>query len=149
MEIPGVHQGYTSTIPPEELVDLIDTLIENRRGGIDLFFSCISAYVKPTSPHYPRISRHYGAEGVIFANCIEGKSQLHVHSTGDVMICELGAPEVIGNVFVTPLVDLIQSRPEKLMAFIRKHHGEGAHVCLRNCSTPYEVKPPRSLPVLF
>jgi MoaA/NifB/PqqE/SkfB family radical SAM enzyme len=139
MEIPGVHEGYKSTIAADELADLISDLIDNRRPDVTLYFSCVSAYIKPGSPNYKKISKHYATKGVTFASCIEGKNQLHVHSTGDVMICELGAPEIIGNVFATPLSEIVGSEPEQLKAFIKKHHLDGAHACFRHCNTPGEV----------
>jgi MoaA/NifB/PqqE/SkfB family radical SAM enzyme len=139
MEIPGVHEGYKSTIAPDDLAEYISNLIDHRQPDVNLYFSCVSAYIKPNSPNYKKISKHYSTRGVSFASCIEGKNQLHVHSTGDVMICELGAPEIIGNVFETPLSRIVGSEPEQLKAFIKKHHLDGAHMCFRHCNTPGEV----------
>ncbi|HEY0514089.1 MAG TPA: radical SAM protein [Thermoanaerobaculia bacterium] len=141
MEIPGVHEGYKSTTPVEELALLLGNLIEHQRPGMNMYFSCLSAYIKPTSPHFPKIRQYYGREGVFFAGCIEGKNQLHVHSNGDIMLCELGAPSVIGNVFATRLSKLVESRPESLLSFVKSKHVDGTHVCFRNCDTPAEKKP--------
>jgi len=148
MEIPGIHEGYTSTTPADELAELLCDLIDHQRPGVHMYFSCLSAYIKPTSPSFPRIRPYYGRDGVHFAGCIEGKNQLHVHSNGDIMLCELGAPSVIGNVFQTRLSHLVESRPESLLSFVKSKHVDGTHVCFRNCDTPGEKKAASPLRVL-
>ena len=87
----GRHLG--DPIPPEELVGVLSDLIDQRRPGVNLYFSCLSAYVKPASPLFQRIAKYYGFEGVIFAACIEGNNQLHVHSNGDIIVLSCSRPD--------------------------------------------------------
>jgi MoaA/NifB/PqqE/SkfB family radical SAM enzyme len=140
MEIPAVHTGYKTTLQPETIAASIVELLENRNEELELSFSCLSAYFRTTDPLWQRISPHLQAKGVRVAHCIEGKSQLHLHSNGDVLICELGNPDVIGNVFERPLADIFASPSEKLKAFLSSKHGQETFTCLRRFSYPHEAK---------
>ncbi len=135
-EIPSIHSGYGSVLGAERVAGGIRALLEARVDGVELFFSCLSAYFGDDSPHWSVFDGHIGPGRVSVARCIEGKSQLHVHSDGSVLICELGWPEPIGNVFETSLANIFRSPPEPLRAFLDSGHNHFAGVCHRKCDHP-------------
>ncbi|QKV96371.1 radical SAM protein [Streptomyces sp. NA02950] len=134
MEIPGVHQGYENTLSADAICDAITRLVTARDPRTTIFFSCLSAYFRPGSESWRRLQPLLRDPGVIYASCIEGKAQLHLHSNGDVLICELGAPEVIGNIFDTPLLRLYEES-EKLREFVQSKHEEATFSCFRHFDT--------------
>jgi MoaA/NifB/PqqE/SkfB family radical SAM enzyme len=135
MEIPGIHQGYENTLDADTILASISELCEARDPRTTLFFSCLSAYFRPKSEPWRRLQPLLRDPGVVYASCIEGKAQLHLHSNGDVMICELGNPEVIGNVFSTDMLTMYEESP-RLKAFIQKKHEEETFSCFRHFDTP-------------
>ena len=135
MEIPSVHQGYENTLESEVICDSIADLVESRDPRVTLFFSCLSAYFRPNSDEWKRLQPLFRDPGVIYASCIEGKAQLHLHSNGDVMICELGSPDVIGNVFVTDMLTMYEQSP-KLKAFVQSKHEDQTFSCFRHFDKP-------------
>lgn len=57
--------------------------------------------------------------GVYFPHCIEGKTQLHLHGNGDILISELCHPVVIGNIYKgTSLKDIYKPMPVELERFL-------------------------------
>jgi len=135
LEIPSVHQGYENTLDSELICNSIADLAEARDQRVTLFFSCLSAYFRPKSESWKRLQPLFRDPGVIYASCIEGKAQLHLHSNGDVMICELGNPEVIGNVFVTDMLTMYEESP-KLKAFVQSKHEDQTFSCFRHFDKP-------------
>lgn len=135
MEIPSLHQGYQNTLDADTILRSISTLCEARDPRTMLFFSCLSAYFRPKSEAWQRLQPLLRDPGVIYASCIEGKAQLHLHSNGDVMICELGNPDVIGNVFETDILAMYEESP-KLKEFISKKHDEESFSCFRHFDKP-------------
>lgn len=135
MEIPSVHQGYENTLSPQRVCDSIATLVEAREPGCTLYFSCLSAYFKPDSESWLRLRPLFRDPGVVYASCIEGKAQLHLHSNGDVMICELGCPEVIGNVFQQDLLDIFE-QSVRLQEFVQSKHEDLTFSCFRHFDAP-------------
>ncbi|WP_305788039.1 radical SAM protein [Symbioplanes lichenis] len=135
MEIPSVHQGYANTMDTEAVLGAITTMIEARDPRTTIYFSCLSAYFNPRSDTWKRLQLLLRDPGVIYASCIEGKAQLHLHSNGDVMICELGNPDVIGNVFETDMLRMYDESP-KLREFVQKKHEEETFSCFRHFDKP-------------
>jgi MoaA/NifB/PqqE/SkfB family radical SAM enzyme len=152
MEIPSVHQGYENSLDQSRICEAIVRLVEARDPNCILYFSCLSAYFKPGSHHWNRLQPLFRDPGVIYASCIEGKAQLHLHSNGDVMICELGCPEVIGNVFEQDMLTIYGTSP-RLQQFIQSKHEEQTFSCFRHFDYPMQKehkKPdgPMLLPML-
>lgn len=141
MEIPGIHQGYENTLGTDTILDSIAALCESRDPRTTLYFSCLSAYFRPRSEPWRRLQPLLHEPGVVYASCIEGKAQLHLHSNGDVMICELGNPDVIGNVFATDIEELYRESP-KLKAFIESKHEEETFSCFRHFDSPGQTTTP-------
>ncbi|WP_328340481.1 radical SAM protein [Micromonospora sp. NBC_00421] len=135
MEIPSVHQGYANTLDADRVCTAIANLVEQRDPRTTLFFSCLSAYLRPGSDGWKRLQPLLRDPGVIYASCIEGKAQLHLHSNGDVMICELGNPDVIGNVFETDMLAMYEESP-KLKAFVQSKHEDQTFSCFRHFDKP-------------
>lgn len=131
MEIPGVHQGYENTLSADVICDAITELVSARDPRTSIFFSCLSAYFRPGTEAWKRLQPLLRDPGVIYASCIEGKAQLHLHSNGDVLICELGAPEVIGNIFGKDLLSIYEESP-KLQEFVQSKHEESTFSCFRH-----------------
>lgn len=148
MEIPSIHQGYENTLDAITILDSIGNLCASRDPRTTLFFSCLSAYFRPKSDAWNRLQPLLRDPGVIYASCIEGKAQLHLHSNGDVMICELGNPEVIGNVFETDMLTMYEQSP-KLKAFIEKKHEEETFSCFRHFDKPGQKSQNPGGPVLL
>lgn len=146
MEIPSLHQGYENTLDHDRICESIARLVESRDPSCTLFFSCLSAYFRPGSEHWKRLQPLFRDPGVIYASCIEGKAQLHLHSNGDVMICELGNPDVIGNVFEQDMLTMYETSP-RLQAFILAKHDENSFSCFRHFDKPgvKEVKSSQTL----
>jgi MoaA/NifB/PqqE/SkfB family radical SAM enzyme len=138
MEIPSLHQGYESTLGSDEIARAIVELVEARDPRTTLFFSCLSAHFPRTSDAWRLVQPVFATPGVVNSSCIEGKAQLHVHSNGDVMICELGCPEVIGNVFDDDLLTLFNAPGSRLQQFIQKKHEDETFSCFRSCDKPGE-----------
>ncbi|MBQ0984733.1 radical SAM protein [Streptomyces sp. F63] len=135
MEIPSVHQGYGNTLDRDRLCAAIARLTGARHPDCTLYFSCLSAYFRPGGEHWDRLRPLFRDPGVVYANCVEGKAQLHLHSNGDVLICELGCPEVIGNVFEQDLLTLHRTSP-RLKEFVRSKHEERTFSCFRHTDRP-------------
>jgi hypothetical protein len=57
------------------------------------------------------------------------------------MICELGSPDVIGNVFTTDIMELYRDSP-KLKAFIESKHEEETFSCFRHFDSPGQAVAP-------
>lgn len=138
MEIPSLHQGYESTLGTDEIARAIVELVEARDPRTTLYFSCLSAHFPRTSLAWKVVQPVFADPGVVNSSCIEGKAQLHIHSNGDVMICELGCPEVIGNVFDDDLLTLFKTPGSRLQQFVRKKHEEQTFSCFRSCDKPGE-----------
>ena len=117
--IPIAARDWDEVLPRERIEALIEKLIANRIEDMSLFFSCVD--IEPQSEFYGRVIEHIQRGGVHFPSCIEGRSQLHVHSNGDVLICELGHPEVIGNLHNgVRLRTILQDRPAPLAEFLER-----------------------------
>ena len=135
-EIPSIHTGYGAMLRPNEVMQAVRTLIDNQQPELRLYFSCMSAYFGSDQNFWSVFKPGLQRGSVVIASCIEGRSQLHVHSNGDILICELGQPAVIGNVFQTSLIDIFNSPPEPLRAFLQSGHDKAAGGCFRSKSYP-------------
>jgi MoaA/NifB/PqqE/SkfB family radical SAM enzyme len=135
MEIPSVHQSYRNTLGKDRILAAIARLAESREPSCVLFFSCLSAYFQPGSDQSSKLRQLFADPGVVYASCIEGKAQLHLHSNGDVMICELGCPEVIGNVFDQSMLTIYETSA-RLKQFIERKHEQHSFSCFRHVEFP-------------
>ncbi|MNU05394.1 hypothetical protein D3C72_2501830 [compost metagenome] len=55
------------------------------------------------------------------SQCIEGKTQLHLHGNGDILISELCYPVVIGNIYKgTKLADIFKDMPPALQDYLER-----------------------------
>jgi MoaA/NifB/PqqE/SkfB family radical SAM enzyme len=137
MEIPSVHQGYLNTMSPGEVMSSIEGLVASHDPRTTMYFSCLSAYFSRQSDEWARLSAHFEHPNLVMSNCVEGKSQLHLHSDGAVMICELGAPEIVGNIFETDLLSIYDGSTA-LQEFVASKHDEDSFSCFRHCAEPAE-----------
>jgi MoaA/NifB/PqqE/SkfB family radical SAM enzyme len=107
------HSGWDAIAAREELTRAVAELINNRRPEMTLYFTCMDRFADALG--------FREQSGVYFSHCVDGKKQLHLHGNGDVLICELCHPVVIGNIFQgTSLRDIYQNRPAPLAEFLEK-----------------------------
>lgn len=85
---------WTSSVKSAEICQLIKDIYNEKPAEMSIYFSCL-----PDSVLKKINKKHYGQSKIYFPSCIDGKNQLHLHSNGDVLICELGYPQVLGNIF--------------------------------------------------
>ena len=89
--------------------------------NVEIYFSCVRDNI-PKKLFEEIKSFAKEKRNVFFPSCIEGKNQLHLHNNGDILICELGCPTVIGNILNgTDLNSILQKPPKKLKEFISNH----------------------------
>ncbi|NOQ70377.1 MAG: radical SAM protein [Crocinitomix sp.] len=114
--VPQEQKCWDDVVSPEEIRDVIRKVIHNKPENLEIFFSCLNLC---GTEFMAEIAPFYNKNGVFFPGCIEGKKQLHLHSNGDVLVCELGAPKVIANVFKgDKLVDIHDNMHPDLEKFL-------------------------------
>ncbi|MEJ8305673.1 radical SAM protein [Saccharibacillus sacchari] len=105
--------GWNAVASRESLVRSVRELIANRRPDTDLYLTCMDRFLDKLG--------FKEEPGVYFSNCVDGKKQLHLHGNGDILICELCRPEIIGNVYEgTDLRTIYANRPKALDEFLEK-----------------------------
>ncbi len=115
------HSGWNKTIFKEKVNLMITEIINCKKPDSLVYFSCLDLADYPT---FREQEEELKKQGIFFPRCIEGKKQLHLHSNGDILICELGYPVVLDNLFANPgaFVDIYSNKmPEKLTDFISQH----------------------------
>ncbi|MNI76745.1 hypothetical protein D3C73_1329950 [compost metagenome] len=76
-----------------------------------LYFTCMDRFMEELG--------FQEQENVYFAHCIEGKTQLHLHGNGDILISELCHPVIIGNIYDgMPLANIYKEMPTALQQFL-------------------------------
>jgi len=119
--IPIENNKWENLTDLQKLTEITKSLIMIKNEDVKIYFSCFRKNI-PGNLFEELLSFAEGKKNVFFPDCIEGKSQLHLHSNGDIIICELGFPEVIGNAFNgTDLNFKNQRLPKKLEEFISNH----------------------------
>lgn len=137
--VPIAQTGWEDILPRSQVEAVIENLLENRQPEMKLYFSCVD--IGPTGPFRQKVMQYVAQGNVYFPACIEGRNQLHLHSNGDVLICELGYPTVIGNVNDgTRLDDLLRNKPPALVEFLARS-GNGKCVCSWRAAGPAAFAP--------
>ncbi|MGF7048138.1 MoaA/NifB/PqqE/SkfB family radical SAM enzyme [Paenibacillus sp. DS2015] len=105
------HTGWKSIAAREALKEAVNDLIKHKKEDTILYFTCMD-----------RFAERLGFQeqpGVFFPHCIEGKTQLHLHSNGDVLISELCHPVIIGNINKgTEINNIFSNMPAPLSEFL-------------------------------
>ena len=78
-------------------IEAIESLIINKHEDDEMYVTCVC--VDKNGDFFRNISSEYKKGKVQFPYCIEGKKQLHLHSNGDIIICDIGKPVLLGNIF--------------------------------------------------
>ena len=105
------HTGWHALPTPEELKRAVNRLIDGKPDDMTVYLTCMDRFAD-------RIGIPHG-KNVHIARCIEGITQLHLHSNGDILISELCHPVVIGNVFAgTSLRDIYARMPPELREYL-------------------------------
>lgn len=107
------HTGWEGVLKEQEIKEAVDKLIAHRREGMSLYFTCIDRFAdKLDFKEQPNVH---------LTHCIEGKTQLHLHGNGDVIISELCHPVVIGNIYKgLSLKDVYENMPKPLSRFLNE-----------------------------
>ena len=95
IQTPVQQSNWNASLPPEKLKEAIETLLTVKKPDSEFYFTCLE--IDPASHFYKKIEKLIQQGGVYFPYCIEGIKQLHLHSNGDILICDIGNPVVLGN----------------------------------------------------
>jgi MoaA/NifB/PqqE/SkfB family radical SAM enzyme len=107
------HTDWSQIVSKASLVQSVTALIENKKPDTTLYFTCMDRFAEQLDLREQ--------PGVYFSNCVDGTKQLHLHGNGDILICELCHPVVIGNIYDgTPLKDIYKQQPAALTDFLDK-----------------------------
>ncbi|MCK6074606.1 radical SAM protein [Paenibacillus silvae] len=107
------HTDWSQIVSKASLVQSVKALIENKKPDTTLYFTCMDRFADRLNLREQ--------PGVYFSNCVDGTKQLHLHGNGDILICELCHPVVIGNIYKgTSLRDIYKQQPAALTDFLEK-----------------------------
>lgn len=107
------HTGWNAITARDELKRVVSELIETKKEDTVLYLTCMDRFMEALG--------FREQPGVHFSHCVDGKKQLHLHGNGDVLICELCHPVVIGNIYQgTSLKDIYANKPAQLADFLEK-----------------------------
>ncbi len=107
------HTGWKAIAAREQLKRAVDELIAAKREDSVLFLTCMDRFAEELGIREQ--------PGVYITQCIEGKTQLHLHGNGDILISELCYPVVIGNIYKgTKLEDIFSSMPPALEDYLQR-----------------------------
>lgn len=107
------HTGWKAIAAQEQLKKAVEDLIAMKHEDTTLYFTCMDRFMDELG--------FKDQPGVHFAHCIEGKTQLHLHGNGDLLISELCHPVIIGNIYKgTNLKDIYREMPKPLSDFLEK-----------------------------
>lgn len=107
------HSGWNAISAREELKRAVTELIDMKKEDTVLYLTCMDRFAEALGFHEQ--------SDVHFSHCVDGKTQLHLHGNGDVLICELCHPVVIGNIYQgTSLKDIYANKPAPLAEFLEK-----------------------------
>ncbi|MCM3173014.1 radical SAM protein [Paenibacillus sp. MER 99-2] len=107
------HSNWSQITPKESLVHSVRELITHKKPDTTLYFTCMDRFADQLG--------FREEPGVYFSNCVDGTKQLHLHGNGDILICELCHPVVIGNIYQgTTLIDIYSNQPRALSDFLEK-----------------------------
>jgi MoaA/NifB/PqqE/SkfB family radical SAM enzyme len=107
------HTGWNAISARDELKRAVAELIEMKKEDTVLYFTCMDRFAEALG--------FREQPDVHFSHCVDGKKQLHLHGNGDVLICELCHPVVIGNIYQgTSLKDLYANKPAPLAEYLEK-----------------------------
>ncbi|TDL67719.1 radical SAM protein [Paenibacillus amylolyticus] len=107
------HTDWSQVVSKESLVRSVTELIKHKKPDTTLYFTCMDRFAEQLNLREQ--------PGVYFSNCVDGTKQLHLHGNGDILICELCHPVVIGNIYNgTSLKDIYAQQPPALTEFLEK-----------------------------
>lgn len=105
------HSGWSAIAAQESLKKAVNDLIAHKKEDMVLYFTCMDRFMEELG--------FQEQENVYFAHCIEGKTQLHLHGNGDILISELCHPVIIGNIYDgMPLANIYKEMPTALQQFL-------------------------------
>ncbi len=133
--IPIAKNDWEEVLPQDRVEAVIERLIQNRHPDMTMYFSCVD--VDPCGTFYPKVMSYLQSGQIHFPSCVEGRNQLHLHSNGDVLICELGHPKVIGSlVDGVRLNELLTNKPQELVDFLERRNTDKCSCTIRTLVQP-------------
>jgi MoaA/NifB/PqqE/SkfB family radical SAM enzyme len=107
------HTGWNAISAREELKRAVHELIAMKQEDTVLYFTCMDRFAEALG--------FRELPNVHFSHCVDGKKQLHLHGNGDILICELCHPVIIGNIYQgASLREIYANQPAPLADFLEK-----------------------------
>ncbi|MEO3944096.1 radical SAM protein [Gorillibacterium sp. CAU 1737] len=107
------HTGWSAIAARDQLKQAVEGLVRAKKDDMKLYLTCMDRFVDLLG--LPQ------GDNIFYSHCIDGKTQLHLHGNGDVLICELCHPVVIGNIYSgTDLNTIYRDRPAALDSYLKK-----------------------------
>jgi MoaA/NifB/PqqE/SkfB family radical SAM enzyme len=97
LQTPVSQNGWEANQEDSTLSNCLKNLILNKHDDVEFYITCVS--VDRRGDFFKEIEEVYKKGKIFFPYCVEGKNQLHLHSNGDILICDIGKPTVLGNIF--------------------------------------------------
>ena len=96
IQTPVKQKGWKSGVPKDKIAQLLEMILAMNQPDSEFYFTCFE--IDRAGQFYKNNERLLLQKSVFFPNCVEGKSQLHLHGNGDIIICDIGKPVLLGNV---------------------------------------------------
>jgi MoaA/NifB/PqqE/SkfB family radical SAM enzyme len=97
IQTPVNQDDWKHNITLDIIKNLIHNLLKWKPCDYEFYFTCFS--INRNGHFYKTNQNLIENAGVFFPRCIEGINQLHLHSNGDLVICDIGNKQKVGNIF--------------------------------------------------
>jgi MoaA/NifB/PqqE/SkfB family radical SAM enzyme len=96
IQTPVRQDRWNTKVSKEKIMDIIESILKMKKPDSEYYFTCLE--IDRSGCFYKKIEKLLNQDGIYFPNCVEGKSQLHLHGNGEILICDIGNPVVVGNI---------------------------------------------------
>lgn len=119
------NNHWKNDVCEENVGKVLLELFSTKSEAMEIFMTCFR--LKPFGKYHKLFEQYIKQGKVHFTKCIEGHHQFHLNNNGDLIVCDIGFPYVLGNIKDgLDLSNLDFSTPE--MKNFHKEHG-----CKKNC----------------
>lgn len=119
IQTPVRQKKWDSLVPTDRIVAAIEILLTIKKPDSEYYFTCLK--VDPAGKFYKKNEALINRNGIYFPSCVEGVSQLHLHSNGDVLVCDIGKPVLLGNVFNGTSLETIMLDKSQELEILNSH----------------------------
>lgn len=84
---------WENHIEQKKIETVLQQLLEQKNDEMSIYTSCFRVF-----PSNKKFYDKYTNKNVYFTSCIEGHHSFHLHSNGDLIVCDLGFPYKFGNI---------------------------------------------------